>query len=220
MPKNDYKKITKGTKYLIEGPEGKEIDFKSQLNGVKPEDFVAFANSNGGIILIGVEEKKDSQGVQFGNIVGCPISDKAKQTLINIAASCRPSIEIVIVTENTGTKKPIIRIEVPSGKEKPYCTSSGVYKIRSEGQNIAIDPPLLKAIILEKSSEEFISRFKSAGEEIINRIDQVQSDLAAQINRVEMAASEAIQAATAAEEAARDAEQAAYDAGEWAAGSR
>ena len=213
MPsRHDFKSITAATRRLLAGEEGRDVDFKARPDGIKAEDFVALANARGGILLVGVEEQKDKKGKQFGVIVGCSINDRTRQGFISTAASCHPSIDIKVYVENSGSDMPIYRIEVPEGTEKPYCTSSGLYKIRAEGQNVAIDPPLMKAIILEREADEFVARFKAAGDTLIEQINQVYEDLGEQISRVEQAASEAADAAGNAEDAARDAENAARDA--------
>lgn len=215
--RDEYNTLTADTKRLLNGQEGRAVDFKAKPDGVKAEDFVALANAQGGTILVGVEEQKDSKGKQYGRVIGCSITDKIRQGFISTAASCRPAIDISVRIENSRSKQPIYRIDVPPGREKPYCTSSGLYKIRAEGQNVAIDPPLMKSIILEQEAEQFVARFKAAGDELIKQIDQVHTDLVEQISRVERAAAEAIAAGKLAEEAARDAEQAAVEAGMWAA---
>ena len=202
---NEYKSISADSQRLIEGQEGRDVDFKVKPDGVKAEDFVALANARGGSILVGVDEQADKNGIQSGIVVGCSISDKTRQAFISTAASCRPTIDISVRVENSGTNKPIYRIDVSEGKDKPYCTSSGLYKIRAEGQNVAIDPSLMKAIILDKEAGEFVARFKAAGNELLKQINKVHQDLGRQIQRVEQAAEEAT-------EAARDAEQAAIEA--------
>ena len=165
---------------------------------------MAFANARGGTIFVGVEENKTIKN-QIANIIGCQISDENKQSFISMSASCRPVININISVENSKTKKPIYRIDIPEGDKKPYCTSSGLYKIRDDGQNIGIDPPFMKAIILESSSDEFVKQFKYAADELLKKLESMQNELEDQISRVESAAHEAI-------DAAHDAEQAAYDA--------
>lgn len=209
-PRDEYKKLTAETQRLLDGQEGREIDFKAKPDGVKAEDFVALANARGGIILVGVEEQADKKGKQHGVVVGCALGDRVRQGFISTAASCRPAIDIFVRIENASTKMPIYRIDVLEGTEKPYCTNAGLYKIRAEGQNIAIDPPLMKAMILEQEAEKFIERFRFAADELLKQIAYIHKDLGRQITRVEVVAEEAT-------EAARDAAQAAEEAGLWAA---
>ena len=122
-----------------------------------------------------------------------------------MAASCKPSINIEVHRENTTTKKPILRIDLPEGEMKPYCTGSGTYKLRADGQNVAIDPQLMRAIILQAEADEFVARFKAAGDALVGELNAVHTDLTRQIEIVEAVAAEAA-------EAARDAQQAADDA--------
>ena len=82
---NEVRRLTVSTKRFLLGQEGFDVDFKIKADGVKPEDFVAFANGRGGTILVGVQESKDTSGKQYGKVVGCPIDDKAKQSFISIA---------------------------------------------------------------------------------------------------------------------------------------
>ena len=58
------------TKQLLSRPEGLEVDFKRDAEAVKQDDLVAFANSGGGVILVGVDESKGRNGVQKGIVVG------------------------------------------------------------------------------------------------------------------------------------------------------
>jgi len=213
MPeKNEYKSLRAETKLMLEGQEGLEVDFKEAPSGVKAEDFVAFSNTVGGSILVGVRETKASDGRQHGVIVRCKISDQTRQDFISTAASCRPSISITVSIENLSTDKPIYRIDIPEGTEKPYCTSSGTYKYRAEGQRVAIDPTQMQAIILEREADRFVARFKAAGDALLEKIAQVHNDLSKQISRVEQIAKMAEEAASEATQAAHDARDAADEA--------
>lgn len=217
MGTNEYKTLRADTKRLLEGQEGREVDFKEIPSGVKSEDFVAFANTIGGTLLVGVREEKTADGQQIGVVIGCKISDQTRQSFISTAASCRPSIDITVSLENSDTAKPIYRIEIPEGKEKPYCTSSGTYKYRAEGQRVGIDPTQMQAIILDRESEKFVARFKAAGDALLDRISQVYDALSQQIDRVERIVRDAEDAASRAAEAAEVAADAAQEAADNAA---
>ena len=215
MSKNDYRSLTKETKQIINGYEGREVEFKRQSSGVSVEDFVAFTNASGGVILIGVDEKQDDNGRQYGEIIGCDISDRERLSIVGKALSCKPPINIIFRIENSSGKKPIIRIDISEGENKLYWTSSGVYKIRSEGQNIGIDPQLLKAMILKSESDEFVHRFKLAADEVIKKLETVEDEIINQVKRVEAIANEAALAAENASDAAQQAIDAAYDAADY-----
>lgn len=98
---NDYKSLTADTQRLLDGQEGRDVDFKVKSDGVKAEDFVALANAQGGTILVGVEEQSDKNDKQSGVAIDCSLSDRVRQAFISTAASCRPSIGITLRIENS-----------------------------------------------------------------------------------------------------------------------
>ena len=211
VKKNKYQSITSDSKRLLHGQEGRSVDFKVDPKAIEAEDIVAFANANGGTILAGVEEI-EYNGVQKGKIVGCKVDDKTKLAIMGKAASCRPVVDINIQIENAKSKSPIMRIDIPQGPDKPYATSSGTYKIRSEGRNLAIDPPLMKALILESEANEFVSRFRHAADGLVEKLDTMSDDLTHEIHIVRKAAELADESARRAEAAAQDSIAAANEA--------
>lgn len=219
MAKAEFKSITADTRRLLDSQESREVEFKREPNGVRAEIFVAFANGIGGTILVGVDEHSTQQGLQRGVVVGCNVTDRVMQGFISTANSCRPPIDIAIRVENLASIKPIIRIDVREGVDKPYATSSGQYKIRSQGQNVAIDPGLMTAIILEREADEFVSRFKHASDDLLMKLNEIYRNLESQIIQVEFAAQEATEAAAGAEIAAREAIDAAMGAADAAYGA-
>ena len=108
--------------------------------------------------------------------------------------------------------KPIYRIDVSEGPNKPYCTEGGTYKIRLDGANAVIDPPMMAAIILEREAGQFVARFRQAADGITGRLVELESRLARRIGQVEWAAEEAERAAREASDAAHEAIDAAVAA--------
>ena len=158
----EFREITSRTRELLDGQEGYNIDFKKNVDGIKSKDIVAFANSKyGGTILCGVAETQTSSGIQRGKIVGCAVSDKEKIKIVNKAQSCFPTIDIEIIIENTA-HRPLFRIEIFKGKNRPYCTNEGAYLIRGDGRNIPLSPNDLLDIFLEEQGEKFLKRFNNA----------------------------------------------------------
>ena len=108
---------------IIQSGENFYIEFKEEKVKAKDlgEEIVAFANSEGGTILIGVSDD--------GNITG--ITDKKiEETIMNI---CRnnvvpniiPSFEYSIIND-----KKIVILGIPKGLSKPYSTVDNKYYIR------------------------------------------------------------------------------------------
>ncbi|MCD6361789.1 MAG: ATP-binding protein [Armatimonadetes bacterium] len=153
MKKSVYNGLTERTRRLLDGAENLFVDFKREIEGVHPATFVAFANASGGTILVGVEEAKRRNGMQYGRIYGVEPTDGNKLRLVSMASSCRPGVKIEIFIENL-SDKPIFRIEVPEGENKPYCTASGEYKIRDDGGNRGITPQEMVGIILERQQSQ------------------------------------------------------------------
>ena len=175
IEKQEYKRLSKRAKLLLSLQEGLDVDFKRNVQGLKPVDLVAFANSKrGGAILVGVDEIKEKDGRQSTKIVGCSVGDEDKRTIIDKANSCIPNVEVSIFIENL-SRNPFFRIEIKSGSDKPYCTKKGTYNIRDNGRNSPIYPEKLLSMFIEKEGETFLRRFKDATRNIEETISKLKS---------------------------------------------
>jgi predicted HTH transcriptional regulator len=175
MP-SEYRTLSKIARQLLNNSEGMDVEFKREMNGLKPSTLIAFANSNtGGNILIGVKEVTIN-GIQRGEICGCDVSDSQRMIITNKAADCSPPVNLNLYVENLN-KDPFFRIEVLSGKNKPYCTKSGEYLIREDGRCRALHQDELLAIFMNKEGEKFISRFREAVTGLENRVESMDKKL-------------------------------------------
>ncbi|MDP3103839.1 MAG: putative DNA binding domain-containing protein [Candidatus Methanoperedens sp.] len=121
---------------ILKEGEGYKIEFKEGFNNLDKE-IVAFANSSGGRIFLGVTDE--------GKIKGIGISNELKSRIQDIANNCRPKIKISI-----DIFEKIFIINVREGEDKPYECSAGFYKrIGSNSQKMTRD--------------EIIDFFKSEG---------------------------------------------------------
>lgn len=167
MPKNnklksEYNTLSARAKSLLERSETFDVEFKESVSGLESTDIVSFANSErGGTILIGIRETNSPKGQQRGEIIGCPIGDKDKLKILSKVSSCVPDIYVEIYVENLNSK-PFFRIEIPSGVDKPYCTSGGTYKIRGDGITQNLNPTQLLNLFEAKESERFLRHFREA----------------------------------------------------------
>jgi len=174
--KQTFKTTSKITKGFLKSGENEKVDYKRDLKGLKSEDLVAFANSEkGGSILIGVDEKSNGK-TQIGEIYGCDTSDKSRLVIMSKALACIPPISLSIFIENTNGK-PIFRLEIPSGIQKPHCTSGGTYKIRKDGRNAVLTPNEILDIYLIKEAKKFNNQFKKATKNLVENIDNVTSTI-------------------------------------------
>ncbi len=104
----------KELKLILKEGEGYKVEFKENITGVD-KDIVAFSNSSGGRIFIGITDE--------GKIKGIKITNRLKSEIQNIASNCEPPIKLKFKSfEN------ILIIEIEEGKDKPYKCSLGFYK--------------------------------------------------------------------------------------------
>jgi len=106
---------------ILQEGEGLKAEFKESFDAKSlAREIVAFANTSGGRIFLGVGD---------GGKVKCvEISNKLKSQIQDIARNCDPSIKI-----DFGNAEDVLIISVEEGENKPYQCSSGFY-IR-EGPN-------------------------------------------------------------------------------------
>jgi len=140
--------ISDRANWLLSKHEDFDVAFKKTISALESDDLVSFANSrNGGTILIGVNRIKYGSGRQRASLVGCPVGDRERLKILAKASQCVPPVPVSVFVENSADK-PFYRIEVASGRTKPYCTSGGTYKIRGDGRNEMLYPAQLLALFL------------------------------------------------------------------------
>src|SRR3990172_939309 len=103
------------TNILIKEGEGLTVEFKEHFTPRIDEDIVAFANTKGGVILLGVRDDRTVSGEKLTNDL--------KARINSITRNCNPPVQVRIKQLHT-----IIAIEVPQGEEKPYSCSSGYFR--------------------------------------------------------------------------------------------
>jgi len=181
VPHTEYQNITKKAKTLLSRQEGLDVDFKRNAKSLEDCDLVAFANSDhGGTILLGIDENKGPDGRHKAIIIGCSAGDDDKRQISSKAANCIPSIEINIIVENL-KDKPFLRIEIPPGLHKPYCTGSGRYVIRDNGHNKPLTPPMLLNLFMIYEGEQFLHRFKTATEQLYAELKGTKNRLSEEL---------------------------------------
>ena len=117
--------------------EGHKTEFKRNLNADLPKELVAFANSSGGSIYIGIEDD--------GRLSGININNDLKSRVEAMARDCDPAIYIELEPFNN-----VLIINVPEGKDKPYRCTNGFY-IRNGASSVKL------------STQEIIEFIKTEG---------------------------------------------------------
>jgi ATP-dependent DNA helicase RecG len=122
---NTVKKI----KTLIAQGENIAVEFKRE--DVSPEsiakEMVAFANSSGGNILIGVEDDGVISGISTTKLDEAWVTNIARNNVV-------PSLDVLIHAENIDSKN-VLLVEIPKGKNKPYQTNKYQFLIRVGSTN-------------------------------------------------------------------------------------
>ena len=131
--------------------ESERIEYKSQMTDGIYKEVIAFANSEGGIISIGVDD--------VGNALGVDRVDEAYTRLTNgIRDSIIPDVTMFVryaLQDNT-----VICVEVGEGSNKPYYLKSkgmkpaGVY-IRQGASSVQASPEQIRRMIKESDGDNF-----------------------------------------------------------------
>jgi ATP-dependent DNA helicase RecG len=98
-------------------------------------EIVAFTNSGGGRILIGVEKDGRVQGMTGAD------AEKIGEDVAKLAWDCvRPPFSIL--TRSVATSDGIVVVvEIPDGPSKPYCDSKGVYWVKNGPDKRRVQSP-------------------------------------------------------------------------------
>jgi len=93
-------------------------------------EIVAFANTEGGNLIVGVSDE--------GEIIGVTNLDKEMQRIDNICANnCEPTVYTTIEKLVIDDKK-ILIVKIPKSAQRPYRTNRGIHYIRTaSGKRIA-----------------------------------------------------------------------------------
>ena len=126
---------------LIKQGEHQTLDFKHSITDSKKiaRSLVAFANTDGGVLLIGVKDN--------GSIVG--IDSEEEYYMVEAAAQmyCKPPIHFDVTKWNINAKT-VLEVSVKPSKKRPHKApdKSGEYKafVRVKDENMVATPIQLK----------------------------------------------------------------------------
>jgi hypothetical protein len=126
---------------LIEQGEHQTLDFKFEISDSRKiaRSLVAFANTDGGVLLIGVKDN--------GNIAG--IRSDEEKYMVEAAAKFYTDPEVKYTTKEWGiNKKTVLEIKIPKSTDLPHYVKEPEDKwlvyIRVKDQNLLANNILLK----------------------------------------------------------------------------
>lgn len=131
--------------------ETENIEFKAQFTEEIYKEVIAFANTNGGIIYVGIDNN--------GNVTGLDDVDKEYTRITNgIRDAIMPDVTMFI--KFTIQENKVVRITVNEGTNKPYYLKgkglkpSGVY-VRQGTSSISASPEKIRQMIKESDGDNF-----------------------------------------------------------------
>jgi len=136
------------------------FEFQPQLSETFEKEVIGFLNtSDGGVIIIGVNEKGKVLGINEADILQLKIKYRLKN---NISPTTTGLFDVAVETQNS---KKTIKIMIASGREKPYylskkgMSSKGCF-IRINKENEPMDDFMIKNLFA-KRAEHSICNIKS-----------------------------------------------------------
>lgn len=131
--------------------ENENIEFKAKLSDEIYKEVIAFANTDGGMIYIGIDDQ--------GNVVGLENIDESYTRLTNgIRDAIQPDVTMFV--RYVLQEDRVIRIEVGEGSYKPYYLKSkglkpnGVY-VRQGATSAPASPELIRKMIKDTDGDQF-----------------------------------------------------------------
>ncbi len=137
---------------LIQKGESSSVQFKVRINDAYKvgTEMVAFSNTGGGLIIIGVDDKTgEINGLSFAEI------SETNQLLAN-AASDNVKPQIFIETETIAVKnKNVIVVHIAEGLSKPHTDNKGIIWLKNGSDKRRIVAREEMARLLQNSGNLF-----------------------------------------------------------------
>ncbi len=141
---------------LIVQGEHQRLDFKYEISDAKKiaRTFSAFANSQGGTLLIGVKDN--------GNIVGVRTDEEEYMAEAAAHVYCKPRVEYKI-RHHKINEKTVLEVMIPESKKKPHRApwkdDSLKAFVRVFDQNFLADTVLLEAWRIRHHNKKLLVRY-------------------------------------------------------------
>ena len=143
---------------LIATGEGYQLEFKENIDKSLAKEVCAFANADGGILLIGVTDAGKIKSLNITNELRSRVQDTINQI--------EPKIRVEIVAHGQG----ILQIDIPKGANRHYSCSDGFY--------LRIGPNSQKL-----GRNEIIELFQSEGLIQFDRLEHLRADFLSYFDR-------------------------------------
>ena len=136
---------------LARGGEGQRVELKERLpqGGELAKDLAAFANSGGGVLIVGVTDNGELTGLRSADV------DVAVSRMREVADSALPNL---VHVRRGHVDEGWLAWAVVESADEPVVTAEGAYWRRSAGRTRTDEIPLQEHLIRDPSgSREFLS---------------------------------------------------------------
>ncbi|HUS87238.1 MAG TPA: ATP-binding protein [Bacteroidales bacterium] len=165
---------------LIRQGEHQQLDFKYCISDSKKiaKTLAAFANTDGGILLLGVRDN--------GSIAG--VESEEEYYMIDSAAKlfCKPEIEYEMQTHRLDGKT-VLEVNIRKGDDKPYLARDEngrwLAYLRKEDQNLLVNRVILEVWRIEKENKSIYIKFRKAESALFNHLREKRSITLSQFKR-------------------------------------
>jgi len=159
-------------KQLIDSGESQTLDFKFEVSDSRKiaKTFVAFANTDGGILLIGVKDN--------GSIAG--VRSEEEYYMVDGAAKmyCKPEVSFQSRKWNIEGKT-VLEITIPKSSGKPHYTLTEDKKwmvyIRVGDQNLLANSILLKVWRYKKENQSIYLEYSKTEKVLLEYLEREQN---------------------------------------------
>ncbi|RYD74156.1 MAG: ATP-binding protein [Sphingobacteriales bacterium] len=143
-------------KNLIAEGEGQQLDFKYHISSASKiaKSLVAFANTDGGRLLIGVKDN--------GKIIGVESDEEIYMIQLAAESYCDPVVKIEVEDWKIDGKT-VLEVYVPPSNEKPHYakdeTGKWLVYIRKADENLLANKVLIEVFKRKKEKKQTLIRY-------------------------------------------------------------
>ena len=118
---------------ILKGTENTTVEFKEEINESIFKTISAFANKGGGIIFIGISDKKEIKGLEYTNSMLGDLTNK----IVNLLG-VHPQIDCIKINEKDVLQIKVKKSTLPVSYKGKYYTRVGKHYQRDAGRRTKI----------------------------------------------------------------------------------
>ncbi len=150
---------------LVALGEGQRLEFKRKASFPDKivRELIAFANCNGGTLLVGVDDDGTIAGVKYPEEEWMAIEKE-------VSARCRPRLEVAYQLIRLNEKKCVVRVDVDRSDHRPHFITEGSRRIsfvREKDQSIKASREMVEIIRRMKTMDGMKFHYGDAEQKII-----------------------------------------------------